>query len=365
MRTDTRGYLPGIAAVGLLLAVAAASAVPVVLSGSSAGPASGPIVPLPWRSTVATPLGSGPPTPFDTGQVSVVFPSALPRVQLLQDTNRSQGASMDVVQVLELAPASGGWTAVAAAFPLTLAGFNNSIPSATSSSGPTVGFSAVVGVFPVNGSIFSPGAKLEVAGLSRASATLRINYSVSSTGPTTAPGAGVSVAWSVSNWPLAGADDSVAVELEVANAPSDAFGLCTPLGSAEAGTHAASSGPQCSSHLALGTPTWSGSIAGVWAPGANGSVTELLLGSSTSSGAILGAYAPTNGTVELLVAAPHGTAVPGGAMTFGLSTALASVGSALHGDWPAFLGTSLAAAALAGVAIATYRWRDRRLRTRL
>lgn len=366
MRTDTRGYIPGLAATGLLLAVASASVVAGFWVAGPPVPASGTVPTGPLPPAVTSSIGLGSRSPFDTGHVSVLFPSSLPRVQLLQDTNKSQGASMDVVQVLELAPSEdGGWSAVAAAFPLSLAGFNNSVPSSAPSSGPVVGFSAVVGVFPVNGSIFSPGAQLNVSGLSRESATLRINYSLSSTGPASAPGGGVSVAWSVSNWPLVHPNDYVALELELSNAPSVPFGLCSPPPAVPAASRSTSAGPECSAHLPVGTASWSSSIAGVWAPGANGSVTELLLGSSAESDSIVGAYAPTPGTVELLVAAPHGTAVPGGAMTFGLTTSLPIVGAVLHGDWPAFLGSSLAVAVLAGLAVAMYRWRDRRLRERL
>ncbi|HZY91528.1 MAG TPA: hypothetical protein VFG07_01950, partial [Thermoplasmata archaeon] len=63
-------------------------------------------------------LLAGPWSHYDTGRVNVVYPSALPVVQLVQDANSSFSATLGVTGVYEIAP--GGLptpTVVAAAFP--------------------------------------------------------------------------------------------------------------------------------------------------------------------------------------------------------------------------------------------------------
>ncbi|MCI4344261.1 MAG: hypothetical protein L3J87_01360 [Thermoplasmata archaeon] len=320
-------------------------------SGSSLGPfGSGDRTPI-----SASPLLPGPLASYDTGKVIVAFPSTLPRVHLYQDANASIGATLDFAQVVEIGSvASGSPPPVAAAFPQTLAGFNGS-GTPTSPGSPFV-FTATLSVEPVRGSALGPNASLSVAGAPIGVANVRIAYNLTATNPALG---GVVVHWSVTGWPWVHPNDLLAVVFTLSNSMNHPFVTCP--------ASMAAAAPCAATPVPVGSIKWNSGLSGVEAPAGNDSEAELgvnTTGSPVPSSAVNdGLYVPTNGTVELLIAAPAGSGGNvGGSMTFALVTNFGPLHlDVLQGVPLAYLGTAAVGAAVAAASVLAYRRRERRV----
>jgi hypothetical protein len=360
VRHERRGVvgLPGSLMLLLLAIVYGASVglTPAVVGSNS------PSVPL--GGMLPTPISAGPLAPgslasYDTGKVSVVFPSTQPRVHLYQDTNVSVGATLDFVQVVEIGSvASGAPPPVAAAFPLALASFNGTgAPTSPSSS---VAFTATLSVVPVQGAALGANASLSVVGLPLGTASVRVAYDLTATNPATG---GVVVRWSVSGWPWVNPADLLAVVFTLTSSVHHPFVACPVT---------ASPGAACAgSPVPVGSTRWNTGLTGVQAAYGNGSIAEIGVNATEHTGVPPvvddGLYAPSNGTVELLIASPvQGGSGVGGSMTFALVTAFGPLHINLLRGMPAvYLGTLGLGAAAAVGAIVAYRRRERRVRDEL
>jgi hypothetical protein len=320
--------------------------------------------PVPLAGSLPTPLSAGPLAPgslasYDTGKVSVVFPSTQPRVHLYQDTNVSVGATLDFVQVVEIGSVpSGAPPPVAAAFPLALASFNGSgAPTSPSSS---IAFTATLSVVPVQGAALGANASLVVVGPSIGTASVRISYDLTATNPATG---GVVVRWSVAGWPWVNPADLLAVVFTLTSSVHHPFVAC-PVATAPGSTCSGSPVP-------AGSTSWNTGLTGVQAAYGNGSVAEIGVNATEHNGVAPvvddGLYAPSNGTVQLLIAAPsQGGSGVGGSMTFALVTAFGPLHlNLLRGVPTAYLGTLGLGAVVAIGMILAYRRRERRVREEL
>ncbi len=299
---------------------------------------------------------------FDTGRVNVVYPSALPVVELVQDANASLSASLGLAGIYEIAP--GGLpmpTVVAAAFPTTAAAFNGS--ASAGSAGAAFSMFANLSVYPVNLSLWAPGVALGPTAGPVGSATLSVLFSPTSAGTSTA---GVSMNWSVSGWPWRSAGDLLAVAFDLGYASQNSLIACE------------------SPPLSLGLPSCTGegvgSSQGLWGSrftslesnGGTGPVavvswsSSVLFGGSAAA-VTMGALATNPGAGELLLMSPNAGAGPAGStLSFSLiAPPAAAVASVLRADPVVYAisAASLAAAAAAGVGL--YRRADRRLREAL
>jgi hypothetical protein len=346
--------LPGSIAMALTaLTVSLMAAAPALVAGSGSNPGAP-------SSGDRTPISASPLLPvglasYDTGKVIVAFPSTLPRVHLYTDQNSSVGATLDFAQVVEIGSvASGSPPPVAAAFPQTLAGFNGS-GTPTSPASPFA-FTATLAVEPVRGSALGPNASLSVAGAPIGVANVRIAYNLTTTNPALG---GVVVHWSVTGWPWVNPHDLLAVVFTLSNSMNHPFVNCPA--SMAAGT------PCQATPVPVGSIHWNAGLSGVEAPAGNDSEAELgvnTTGSSAAGAAVNdGLYVPTNGTVDLLIAAPAQSGGDvGGSMTFALVTNFGPLHlDVLQGVPVAYLGTAAAGAAVAVGSVLGYRRRERRL----
>ncbi|MCI4349923.1 MAG: hypothetical protein L3K15_00170 [Thermoplasmata archaeon] len=360
VRFGKRGVvgLPGSLMILLLTVVYGLS-----VAGSPSGLATGsPSVPLGGDLPTpisAEPLSPGSLTSYDTGKVSVVFPSTQPRVHLYQDANTSVGATLDFVEVVEIgAVGSGAPPPVAAAFPLALASFNGT--GAPTAPGAPLAFTATLGVVPVQGAAIGSNASLVVVGTAIGTASVRIAYNLTATNPATG---GVVVHWSVAGWPWVHPGDLLGVVFSLTNSVHHPFVACPA---------AAAAGSACGgTTVAAGTTQWNTGLTGVEAAYGNGSVAEVGVNASESFGGAPvvddGVYAPSDGAVELLIAAPAHDGTPvGGTMTFALVTSFGPLHSALLRGMPAvFVGTIALGAVGASGLVWAYRRRERRVRAQL
>lgn len=300
---------------------------------------------------------------YDTGRVNVVYPSALPLVELIQDANSSLAASLGISAIYEIAP--GGLptpTVVAAAFPATATAFNGS-PDAGSAGAPFSMF-ANLAVYPVNVSLWTPGVALGPTAGPLGSASLAVAFS-----PTTGSSrtAGVTVNWTVSGWPWSASNDLLALAFSFGYATSDNLTACrgSPVLSPLL--------PPCTgSPVGSAQAVWGSSYTALESGGGRGLDAVVSWSPSVAYGiaaapVTMGALATNPGAGDLLLMSPGAGAGPAaGSLSFAL-VAPTTVGlpALVTGDLLVY-GLSVAAlgaAALGGVL--AYRRRDRRARESL
>lgn len=335
-------------ATGSLALAAVACLVLVALPFASATPAPTLNPPIQWSA-------------FNDGRVSVVFPGAFPQVDLYQDANTSVNAALQLDGIFELAPGNlPRPTVIAQAFPTATAGFN--VTTTTNLTQTPLALVATLEVRTAYASLWSPvSAPSPAAGGDLGGATLTVDYSAAA--PST-PGSGVQLSWSVVGWPWVHSSDLLAIEFQFTapNAPSIA--ACTT--SDPLVTAGCAGDP-----LAARSIVWDSSLSSLEGIAPSGPIASLawVPAPSTANGTsvpyAVGAFAGTNGTAELVLAAPASSNVAGSA-AFTLSTpAVAAPPAVLHGSATVYLATLGAVGSVSLALVLLYRRRNRQLTAEL
>jgi hypothetical protein len=320
------------------------------------------------RAASPTPAGSASAwSSYDTGRVNVVFPSPVPGIELHQDANSSVVATLSVDHIYEMPQLNGDhpWV-VAAAFPTDLRVYNETPAPPTQGHLPQ-SMQADVTVHRVSQPLWSSpaGTVQNLTGLLTSTATLRLAYSIASSGTIAQ---GVQVNWSIVNWPWLSPTDTLAIEFKIAVSASAGFEGCTS-SSVLVTVLNRCSGSSVPAGGVLWTPALSGvEVEGTAGPLATfnwGSVAALSGGGSARVTAGIYAVSPQVGRLVLAVPA-QGADLVSGASGFVLAAPTVPVFSpVLHGDGPLY-GAALAAfTASAAAGIWMYRRADRRARDEL
>jgi len=356
MSRRSRSRLASISATG----AAALVLVSVLLLPGPALGANGP--------PTTTSLQSGPSNAswatYPSGGIQVVFPSTLPQVNLVDASNASLGAVLQVNGILEFK--SGGLphpTIVAAAFPTQVAAFN-STPTPNLSETP-VSQGASLEVHTVGASLWSSTGIATYTGPRIGSAALFLNYTVLPSS------SGIAIQWNVVGWPWVASTDLLALELELALTPGNGVTPCT-------GSPSTASPPAPCAGAPIPTRgiAWDPTITSVLASGPDGDSASLtwdpsttMAGGATSS-IVVGTFAPWNASAEVVLATPAlGSPSLSGALSFSLfppTPPLATPPPAvLHGTAAPYAAVLLVSTVLAAIGVALYRRRERRIRDEL
>jgi hypothetical protein len=323
------------------------------------------LLPLAGGALAADRPSAQPWAHFDTGRVSVVFPSALPEVLLSPDANSSGVALLQIDAILEIAPGNLPHpTVVAAAAPTAVAGFNGT-PGSRLDNGPLT-LTASLNVARSLAPLWEGGASLPVLGPRVGTATLVVSYELAPAQPTTS---GLTVHWSILGWPWMAAGDLLAVQMHFSLAGGSAVAACT---SGSPGT----TGPVACGGDALGATgiVWDSSISSLEGESPTGPAAAVAwpsaaqLADGNTAGYSVGALASSPGAAELVLAAPADqTSQLSGAVDFSLLTLPAAVAAPalLHGSAFPYVATIAIAGLVAVVGILAYRRRDRIVRERL
>jgi hypothetical protein len=349
----------------LLAALSALAAIASVGSAAAAG-----LGPIP-----ATSVGAHPYSTYSNGRVVVVVPKALPGVDLFQVANGSIGAELVLENVFELHsnPLNPDQPRIVrAATPAAAQQFNASVPT---------GPAPAVGTFALN---FS--AQLHVASASQVlwqepqGTFVASPAAILPTQPTTivasfallpssagSASQGVSVGWTVANWPWQNASDSLAAEFEFVVATGTGF-----VGCASSAALLAPS-PNCpGSALAPDAILCEPGINSVQGNDAQGPASEVRWSPTARAGATtvpasMCAYYAAPGTSRIAVATEsRGATTVTESGSFSLLAPIPPpIVALVRGNPPVYAGALalFAAAAVGGVVV--YRLRDRRLRERL
>jgi hypothetical protein len=301
---------------------------------------------------------------YPSGGIQVIFPSTLPQVNLVDASNSTLGAVLQVDGILELQ--AGGLphpTIVAAAFPMELARFN-STPTANASDA-AVSQVASLDVHNVGASLWSSSGVATYLGAEIGSAALFLNYTV-------LPSAsGIAIQWSVVGWPWASPTDLLALELHLGLTQGGGVTPCT-------GTPTPGALPATCANAPIPTNgiTWDPTITSVVASGPYGDSAALAWNPSTTSsgsaisGMVVGTFAPWNSAADVVLAAPaDGSASLSGALSFSLFPPPAPIPApppaVLRGEVLPYVAVLVGSALLAGLGVGLYRRRERRIRDEL
>ena len=323
----------------------------VLLSASALGPAAArspdpPVLAGPTGSAWASYSGHG---------LQVVFPTSLPRVELFQQGNVSEGASLQVNAIYELAFSGGAHPTVrAAAFPSQAAAFNGTRGDNLTTS--PVALDAALDVHAAAATLWSSTGVMTLLGPAIAPARLDLRYAWA---PSGTPGQSLQVNWTILGWPWVDPSDVLAVDLN--------FLLSTP------GTIAPCSGAVAASPCGDGTAppvgiAWDSSLSGLVGIGPDGFLASVVGGPSAQAGGAapvpyrVGTFASDNASAELVLgAAAGGSWSLSGGLTFSLAPPSAPlVPVIVRGSAGTFF---VAAAVFGGVALLglwAYRRRERR-----
>ncbi|HUI38705.1 MAG TPA: hypothetical protein VLY85_03635, partial [Thermoplasmata archaeon] len=278
-------------------------------------------------------------------------------------TNSSIASDLSVDQILEVSAATGTPRVVAVAFPANLQSFNGSTPA-----GATLPFDLTAGlaVLPANASLWAgPGATVQPIGAPLGTARLDINYSAE---PSSQPGAGVVLNWSVSGWPWISVTDLLGIQLGMSTPSGTGFVACSD------GSHGAVSSDCPGTGLAPGGTIWTSSVTGVDDGTGNGSAATVAWTSTleadtgTRAPVTAGVFAQSPTTGHLLLAAPAGGARQvAGSIRFALLSPTLPVPAPLlvHGETGWFAGSLVAFAAAGSLGWWGYRRRSDRLEREL
>lgn len=339
--------LPSLGAVGFGLLLLIVGLMPA----ATAAPPPGPV-------PVATPSAH-----YDAGRVNVVYPSALPVVQLVQDANTSYTATLSVAGIYEIAP--GGLptpTVVAAAFPSTVQGFNGS--GAAGATGAPVSMFANLAVYPIDLALWTPNVPLGPTGAPIGSTTLAIAFTPT---PGSATTQGVAINWTVGGWPWVSPADSLAIVFSFDYASPGALTAC------RAASFLAVGVPACTGQtLSSGESAWGSAYASLEGEGGTGPVAvvgwspSMEFGNATAP-VVMGALAANPGAGDLLLMGPDAGSGPvAGALAFSLvAPSPVALPALLGGNALLYGGTVALLAAAALLGIGGYRRHERRTRESL
>lgn len=197
------------------LALAAGLAVPLLVLAGLAAPAAG-----------SGPLGPGSYSSYNSGRLSVVFPSPTPAVELLQDANRSIAAALILENVVEFQPTNGDHPLVVrAASPSA----NGSFQQLSANSGTDSFGLSLNGSLPVE-RVSVPLWNTPLALPSNASAapvpstaSLVVSYTLLNV---SSAAEGLALSWSIRNWPWASSSDLLGIDMRFVVPNATSFGAC-------------------------------------------------------------------------------------------------------------------------------------------
>lgn len=187
----------------------------------------GTLGPLPL---VGAPLSTGTSgySSFDSGRLSVVFPAALPAVEVTQDANSSVGATLVVENVLELQPGNASHPVV-----VQVATPTPQVPFSSANSSPVGGdyglsLQGRIPVLRASVPLWTTPATLPnlttdpLAPVS-GGATLAVSYRFL---PGNATTQGLAVSWSIRNWPWLSSNDLLGLEFRFTVTNGTGFDAC-------------------------------------------------------------------------------------------------------------------------------------------
>jgi hypothetical protein len=318
-----------------------------------------------WSTAPATSYELGLAPAYENLNASptghILFDSPLPVVKILPTANATEGATLALNHLLEIAPNASDPehpTVVAEAAPETLATFNSTVPLHGSTN--YFNLIATLPVYPANTDLWMSGTNVVPASEVARQAILDVNYSLA-TGADHSPG--VLVSWAVSGWPWVNpTGDELALEYVVQVDGGTGFEYCTSVPSANAPDASCASEP-----LAQGQAVWSPALTALKGYGPQGSVawvswSSLVAGSAAAAApASAGAFFEAPGSSALVIAAPDGGAssVMGSTLFLLSPEAVGQVVTALVGNLPAYGGAMAAFAAVAAIGIFLSRRRDK------
>jgi hypothetical protein len=296
----------------------------------------------------------------------ILFGSPLPVAEILPTANATEGATLALNHLLEIAPNASDPehpTVVAEAAPEALETFNSTVPL----HGATTYFNliATLPVYPAKTDLWMSGTTVIPTSDIARQAILDVNYSLA-TGTDHSPG--VLVSWAVSGWPWVNASgDELALEYVVQVDAGTGFEYCTSAPSSEAADATCATEP-----LAQGQAVWSADLTALKGNGPEGSVAWVswasqVVGSSSgggsSSGAApvsAGAYFEAPGTSALVISGPDGGAssVTGSTLFLLSPGTVGQLAASLVGNLPVYGGAAALFAALAGTGMYLSRRRD-------
>jgi hypothetical protein len=301
---------------------------------------------------------------YPSGGIRIVFPSTLPQVDLVDASNTTLGATLQVSGILELV--AGGLphpTVVAAAYPMAQSSFNS-----TRAADPTqnpISQLASLNVHSVGLSLWSSSGVATYLGAQIGSAALFLNYTVLPSGE------GVSIQWSVVGWPWVSSTDLLALELHLALTPGNGVTPCTGPATPGALPATCATAPIPADGIA-----WDPTITAVVAKGPAGDSASLAWNPSTTTpgasttGMVVGTFASQSSSTDVVLGSPAGGSDQlSGALSFSLFPPAGPLSvpgpSVLHGALVPYLAVAIGSAAFAAAGIALYRRRERRIREEL
>jgi hypothetical protein len=297
---------------------------------------------------------------YNSGAIRVLFPTAVPSVELVQDANPSVDSVLGLAHVLELGPLNGTHPIVElAANPQSTSAFN-----VTQSGGVgrfDLGLNGTVGVQYAGLPLWA-GANLEniAANPSKGHAELSVSYGLL---PPTPGQQGITLNWSIVNWPWQSTADLLGIEMQFSFPNGTGFSACPGSASPSACSGAT---------LAPGGIVWSTSTTGsVGANGPAGSQVTLSWNSTArasnrSVGVTAGSFYANNSVDRVTLAAPgKGSSSVNGSARFLLTLPLPALPRTVSGSLPVYLGAVAAVSVLAGAGVVLARRRDRRIQASL
>ncbi|MCI4367965.1 MAG: hypothetical protein L3K09_00140 [Thermoplasmata archaeon] len=326
--------------------------------------------PSPLRPNAFLPA-SQPTSWFDNGRVTVSVPTALPSVQLSQDTNGSILSTLVVEGIVELVPIPGSPPGVVAQADMSQATLVSQATS-TAAGGWWFNLSMKIPVVSVVGKpplAPHPGQGSEPGQIGVA--TLVTGYSLASS----SEASGVLLQWTLQSWPYLNTSDLIAVEFGISQNFPGSLSTCAGSGGGPM------LGPSpCASGAALSTapPSWTPGLNGIEGIGPSGPTTLVTwaptvgVTGGASESVLAGANQGTGGVGNLLLGASTGGAsVTRGTVTFAIANPsilppfVSNLPELVRGSSVPYLGALGLCVLVATGGILAYRKRDQKLRAEL
>jgi hypothetical protein len=310
---------------------------------------------------------------YDSGRLSVVFPSPLPGVELFQDANNSVGAALFIDHVIEFEQGNSDHPAVVqVATPTSTTPFDLS----NASSGQDSFGLALNGTLPVvatRTSLWGAAAGLPsnlplapnvpVVGGSR----LVVSYALI-TGPGNSQG--LELSWQIHGWPWLSTNDLLGLEFDFSAFNATGFNECQSAPNLSAGGGAACNGTVLNPGSILWNTARGGSVVALGPSGLTASFgwsAHVASAEYGSRAVVAGTYYSSAGHDRTTVAVPAGGSgnVTASATLLLSAPPFPAVPAALQGDGAAYGGAFAGFALAAFASVALYRRRETRSRKEL
>jgi hypothetical protein len=293
---------------------------------------------------------------YNNGEILVRFPTASPSVELVQDSNPSVNSILSISHVLELAPLNSTHPLVVlAADPSSSSPFNVSQSEGVGQF--DLGLNGTLGVRYAGFALWAgPNLESIAANPAKGQAHLALSYHLL---PPSHNSQGVSLNWSIENWPWLTSSDLLGLELQFSVPNGTGFSSCLGNGGS----------PSCAgSALAPGGIVWSsasnGSVGAAAAAGARVTVSWNSTATTAAHrvGVTAGTFYASSAVDRVTLAIPAGgNSVVNGSARFLLTLPAPALPAVLSGSPVVYAGVLAGAAALVLVAVGLRRRRDRRL----